>query len=775
VFSVLNAVVLRPLPFANQARVVVLNQSDAGRAKTAMSILDVDDFRARMKTVSDIAAIGEGNGTVRFGGKPHTVDGLNVMPQYFGILGMRPRIGRFLNAADSRPGVHSVVISDEFWRKYYAASPDALGRAVSFDGMVMQSGVSYTIVGVLPPGILLPDGRGSLQRFDYVAALPETTPERERGSRDLGAIALLQPGMSVPAATAESHAVAKTLQHLHPSDDATLDMSVQPLAADVVGPLASQLWTVFAAVIGILLIACANVANLIAARWSVRDREFALRRALGASSRRLAGQLLVETGVLAVLGGSVGVALAYGALHALGGTALAAMPRGNEVRLDSMALLYALFVVLATTLLAGMSPMATLAKSDLALVLKSAGRGGDASAGHRLRSVLVIVEVALALALIVVSSLVVRSFMSVTNTPLGIRPDNVSESGFYAFSDARFPSLESRALVQSDLLARLRALPGVDSAALAVTYPLGDVSLHFSLQIFGAKYAPGHEPEAGGDDVSPGYFATLGIPILRGRDFGAGDTMHSTPVAIVNQAFARTYLHGRDPIGARLRVPGWNGTKPAWATVVGVVGNERSSLTAPIDPRFYAPVAQAPPSFISAVIHRKGLGAREAASEMQAVFARVNPLFEAPEVYTVPERIAEATQNSRTAATLLGTLAIMALVLALSGIYGVVSFSVSQRSREFGVRLALGALNRDVLLDVLRQSLMVTVGGLALGLMVAALASLAIASQLTAISPFDPATFAAVIALLLVCSAVAAAIPAMRATRVDPAVALRYE
>ncbi len=768
-FSILNGIVLKPLPYPNASRLIALKMMDQRRATMpAFSVLDVHDVQDRSHTIEATAGIAEDSGTMLVKGVPHNLGGLDVTSRYFAILGSVPEMGRYLDASDGRPGVHSVVISDRLWRTYYRGSPDALGSSLVLDGK------SYQIVGVMPPDLLLPDGR-LLEPYDYIISLPENVPARERGSRDLGAIGLLKKGISVPAASEELRGISADLRRTYPSIDAAFDVRVQPLATQIVGAVAPELWTIFAAVIGILLIACANVANMIAARWSVRDREFALRRALGASGGRLASQLLTETALLAIIGGIAGLALAYGALHWLSGPVLSTLPRSSGITIDAPALAYAVLVVVATTLLAGMSPIAMLAKSDLQLVLKSAGRGGDASASGRIRSALVVIEVALALALVIVSSLVVRSFIDVTNTPLGIQPAGISESGFYPLSEQRFPTLQSRAQAQRTLLERLRALPGIDSAALAVTYPLGDVSLHFDVGIAGRKYALGHEPEAAANDVSPGYFHTLGIPLLRGRDFTGDDSATAPPVAIVNEAFVRAYLHGTNPLGIRLHLPGWNGTKPVDATIVGVVANERFRINAPMEPKFYAPVAQNPPAFISAVVHRTTLDPAGAAREMQGVFTSLNPTSEPPEITTVDERIARATATTRAAATMLSTLAAIALILALSGIYGVVSFAVSQRSREFGVRLALGAAAKDLLADVVRRSLITTAIGLACGLAIASAAALAIAPQLSSASPFDPVTFAAVLLMLLACAAVAALVPAMRATRVDPAVALRYE
>lgn len=771
VFSVLSSVVLRPLPFPTADRVVLVGSLNPLRARlAALSIPDTADLRAQSQTLSDIAAVTGDQVTVLGHGKPHTLGGLAVMPSYFRILGIRTQLGRTLTLADVRPGVASVVISDALWRRDFNADPGAIGKALNFDGSL------YRIVGVMQPGqLLVYPNLPSLESFDYVTTLPVTGPARQRGSRYLVAVASLAPGVTTPQADAELALISKRLQRQYPDLDANLRFTAAPLIGAILGPVGSALWMIFAAVIGILVIACANVANLIGARWSVRDREVALRRALGASSMQIASQLLIETGILALAGGLAGVALAYAALQGLGEQVLRGLPRASDVHVDTLTLLYAMLVVAAAALLAGLSPMLSLLRSDLQLVLKSAGRGGDASTGHRVRSALVILEIALTLAVVIVSALVLRSFSELTHIPLGIRPSGVVVSGIASLSDTEYPTLEARASMERALLERVRALPGVDAAALTVQYPLSDIMLSFDTAVFGVKYPDGEEPNASGNDVSPGYFATMGIPILRGRDFGIGDTLHSTQVAIVSTAFVSQILKGREPLGVRVRIAGWNGTQARWATIVGVVGDRRGRLLAPLLPVLYSPLAQAPADMVSAVAHGSSVDVATLGREMQGAFASAAPLLEPPETFTVADRLALQTRQERVAATLLATLSAIALLLALCGIFGVVSFTVTQRAREFGIRVALGAQLKTIVADVLRRTLVTTAIGIGVGLVLAALAANAIAPQLYVVSPFDPLSFGGVIALLALCAFVAALQPALRATRVDPAVALRYE
>jgi predicted permease len=771
VFSVLNTVVLKPLPYNNSAMLVSVRAADSRRmSPPALSLPDIDDLRAQSHALTEIAGVTADEVTLLRGGRPISLGGLAVMPEYFDLLGIRPQLGRALTVADSRPGVNNYVISDATWRADFGADPSIIDRAVTFDGRTGR------IVGVLAPGQLLVNPRdGSIEPQDYLGALPETLPPRARGARYLSAIARIAPSSSLTEVNAELALVSARLQKLYPRYDSTFSFSVQSLRTTVLGGAAPIVWTVFAAVIGILLIACANVGNMLSARWSVRDREFALRRSLGATSWSVAQLMLIETGILALAGALLGIGLAYAALRGIGGYALATLPRGSAVSIDAATLLYALAIVVVTTLLAALAPFMSLNATDLNSMLKAAGRGGDASARHRSRAALVVLEIALALALVIVSGLMVRSFIELARTPLGIRPSGVVVSDIVSLPDARFPTLQSRAAAQQQLLGRLRALPGVDAAALSVAYPLSDISLNFDTSVLGKNYPQGTEPSAAGNDVSAGYFRALGVALIAGRDISDDDTARAPAVVVVNQAFARTILAGRDPLRAKIRIAGWNGTIAHWASVVGVVADTRLTLAEAPVPQYFVPIAQAPPIFFSAVVHATGLTAATLGRQIQDAFASELPTVAPPQTFTVEDRVALRTARVRMTATLLGLLATVALLIALAGIFGVVSFSVTQRSREFGVRIALGAGTSAILGDVLRRTLATTAIGVASGLAIAALAARAITSQLNSVSPFDPATFATVVVLIFLCAALASLQPALRATRVQPVDALRYE
>jgi putative ABC transport system permease protein len=780
VFSVLERVVLRPLPFANPSSLAVVNFMGPDLQRSgAVSVTDAGDLASRSRTISAIAAAREDSPTLLIGGKPYSLDGLNATPNYLSLLGISPQLGRGFIAADGNPGARNVIISHELWRKRFNADPHVLGTTILLDRQPAR------IIGVLRPHQLLLDPNGSLSSEDFLRAVPwQLGNALDRGNRTAGAWVRLAPGITIAKANAELALVSERLQKLYPKTDAKLTFSLKSLDAAVLGRVSSAIWIFFAAAAGILVIACANVGNLLAARWSSRDRELAVRRALGASSRSIAAQLLIETGLLAAIGAIVGVAIAIAGLRAMAPMIAQAFPRGSTVAIDGWSLFYAVGVVVLATLLSGLSPLLSVQMPDLQTTLKSAGRGGDSSRRNALRAALVVAEIALALALVVTSGLMLRNFVALVNTPLGIRPHGVVVTDATTFGQGGWgfisggaagnsPATRSAGVVlERQLLQRLRALPGVESAALATVYPLGNILMETSTKVVGRSYAPGQAPIAAMSAISPGYFRTLGTPIARGRDFSDSDTPASAPVAIVNETFVARYLTGTEPIGAQLRL-GFNGQTDA--TIVGVVRDQRQTLTDEPRPEFYQPEAQFPDAFGAAVVYAPHVAPATIEHEIQGAFATTMPFEQPPDAYTMGDRVARAAERTRFATVLLGTLAAIALLLALAGIFGVVSFSVSQRLREFGVRIALGATAPTIVAEVLRRSLVTTAAGVALGLALAAFAAHAIAGQLDSLSPFDPITFGVVVALIFVCSMLASLQPAVRATRVEPAEVLRYE
>jgi predicted permease len=769
VFTVLNSVLLKPLPYRDPGRLVVFRYVNT---KTSMrgadlSVPELGDFATQSSTLGDVGGIVRDQATLTGIGKPVELAGLDVTPPVFSALGVQPELGRFFVAADEAHGVRHVVISDRLWRSRFGAAADALEKPLILDG------TTYQIVGVAPPGFTVPmPESGLLSEPDFIEVQPDVAPPNQRGAQYVGTIARLRPGVSLAGANADLTLISRRLQRTYPVE-AGLVYYLRPLDDVVFGDFKAALWTVLGAAIGILIITCANVSNMVLATASSRDREFALRYALGASSRRLGAQLLVETGLLAAIGGIIGVALAYGAIGALR-PALGVFPRAQTIAPDGWTLAYAVAVVAATTILAGFWPMRSIAQSDLSLILKSAGRTGDASGGNSTRSALVVVEISLALALVALSGLMVRSYVAMLRSDIGIGQRGLWVSSQVTLPGARYPTLRDRSVFQQRLLTQLQALPGVDAAALGLNYPLSRIHFAFDVGIVGRRFAPGSEPIASMNAISPTYFNTMGILLLRGRVFGDRDTQTSLPVAVVNQTFERLYAPHGNAIGMQLITAGVDQTSRATRTVIGVVRDTRDSLTEVTRPAYYVPVSQTPIDFF-AVMLRSDLKRGVLTAELADAVKHADPQMAAPSLQSYDDLFAGATAHTRSSGSLLGALAIIAMLLALSGIFGVVSYGVTHRYREFGVRMALGATTRNIVFDVLGRSLAVAALGVAIGLVIAAVGGRAIASQLYQLSPFDPMTFALVIALLLISVLAAAVLPAIRATRVDAAVALRCE
>jgi putative ABC transport system permease protein len=770
VFTVLNAVLLKPLPYRDPGRLVVFREVNLKTSALGadLSVPELRDFGSQGSSLQDVGGVVRDQATLTGTEKPVALEGLDVTPPVFAALGVSPELGRFFTEADEAPGVHHVVISDHLWRSNFGASRQVIGQATVLDG------TTYQIVGVAPIGFAIPKpDSGLLGTPDFIEVQPDVSPPSQRGAQYIGTIARLRSNVTIASANADLERISRRLQRLYPVE-AAMDYYVRPLNDVVFGDFRAALWTVLGAALGILIITCANVANMILSTASSRDREFVVRAALGASSRRLSAQLLTETGLLAAIGGIAGVVLAYVSLAFLR-PALAAFPRAQTIALDGWALAYAVSVVVAATVLAGFWPMRSIMRPNLSTALKAAGRSSDSAASSTARSALVVIEVSLALALVALSGLMLRSYYLMTRSDIGVRESGLWVSSQITLPEFRFPALRDRTAFQERLAAQLETLPGVESASLALNYPLSDIHFGFDFGIVGRHFVPGSEPIASMNAISPNYFSTMGIPMLRGRAFGERDTLQSVPVAIVNEKFERLYAPHGNAIGMQLVTAGADKTGRATRTVVGVVRDTRDSLTMPNRPTYFVPLAQTPIDFFSVVIRSDSLNARTLSAELARATSATDPLIAAPALRSYSDIVAAATAHARSVGSLLGALACIAMLLALSGIFGVVSYSVTQRYREFGVRIALGAAARHIVLDVLGRSLAITGIGIAIGLVIAGIGGRAIASQLYSLSPFDPITFTFVVALLLASAVAAAALPAIRATRVDPAVALRCE
>jgi putative ABC transport system permease protein len=548
-----------------------------------------------------------------------------------------------------------------------------------------------------------------------------------------------------------------------------------PLRDAIVGDSAPVLlWMIFCAVLGVFAIMCANVASLLLTQANARTHELSMRIALGASRTRIMHQLLTESAVLAVLGGVIGVAIANLALREFTIVAQDQIPRLASARIDLPVMLYSTCIVIAAALLAGSAPAWMLASTPALSTIRNASRSGGGR-NRRLQSALVVAEIALALALVTASGLSLRSFYALTHAEIGVRTPGVFLSGAFSFPRQRFPAPDAKNVVIDRLQRRLAAMPGA-AYALALNYPLGDDSITSNVDIAGVANAPGNTPDALFNPITPSYFRVMGIPLLRGRAFTDADSSTGTPVAIVSASFAKYVPKGTSLLGRRLRLNLTNMLRPRlWIRIVGVVGDTRNGPTATVQPVMYVPLSQTSNDWINALVYAPHADARAVRAEITDAFQNADPLSASPVIHTYGDLMADSARSLRFSAALFTVLGAIALALAIAGIFGVVSYAVSQRQAEFGIRMAIGSTRGAIIANVLGGVAALLGAGVAIGLLLAAVAGRAIGTQLYGVQAVDLGTLGAVTAVLILTALLAGALPALRAARVDPARALRYE
>jgi putative ABC transport system permease protein len=774
VFSVLNSVLLQPIPYPNAARLVtirVVNPRMGGSFPDSFSLPDLWDVRTRTTVLQNATAFNEGSPTLTGYGKPAALRSMNVTWRYFDTLGIRPELGAF----PAQPhGAHAldaqIVISDVFWRARFHAAPDIVGRTLTLNGAAAR------IVAVAPPGFESPEPFGiGFYRTDLWRFMPETASPHTRGWRSLYVIALLRPGVSIDAARADVSRVQRQMAAEYPGYDKGSTMQVDSLRSALLGGSASVvLWMIFGAVLGVFLIMCANVASLLLTQTNTRTHELTMRMALGASRASIMKQLLTESGVLAVLGGVVGIAIAYFALHEFVVLAQDRLPRLAGASIDVRVLLYGTAVVIVAALLAGAAPAWLLASSPTLGSVRNASRSG-LDANRRMQSALVVVEIALALMLVTASGLALRSFYALTHADIGVRTTGVLVTDGLGFPAERFRSPGAKRVVLDRLNAHLGRIRGA-AYALAVSYPMSESGISSGMDIAGKKFPVGEGPSAYYNAISPNYFSVLGIELRRGRLFTARDDGTSQPVAIVNEAFSKYFPAGSSPIGRRIRVGLQNVLRSTqWITVVGVVANTRNDPADVPRPEMYLPLPQTNNDWICAVVYAPHTQIPAARAAITNAFANADPLSQPPAVHTYPEVMADSANSTRLSAALFTALGLIALALAIAGIFGVVSYSVSQRIAEFGIRMAIGSTQGAIVANVLRGVAILLAFGVSIGLVLAAIAGGTLSPQLYGVQSVDVAMLAAVAAILAATALFAGALPALRAARVDPATALRYE
>ncbi|HEX5759972.1 MAG TPA: ABC transporter permease [Thermoanaerobaculia bacterium] len=770
IFSVVQGVLLRPLPYTDAERIVAVAENDRLRQteREGVSLPDYLDLRERSGSFTHLAALrGAAVDLARPGAESERIAGAAVTHELFPLLGVRPLLGRTFTAAEDRPGSERVVVlGEELWRQRFAAAPGVLGRALVLDG------APHTIVGVVPAAVAVPSAETELWR-----PLAPDAATAIRGVHDLRVLGKLRPGTSLAAARAETAAIARRLEQEYPDDNLGRGIVLEPLREALFGRVRPALLVLMGAVGLVLLIACVNVANLLLARAADRGREVAIRAALGAGRWRLARQFLAEALLLAALAGAGGLLLAWLALGPLLALAPQDVPRLAEVRLDARVLAFTAAAALATALVFGLVPLLQSFGRDLQAALKSGG-AATASTGGRarwLRDVLVVAEVAVSTVLVVAAGLLLQSLVRLQRVDPGFAPESVLKfelelpAARYPQSFATYPDWPEIAAFSAGLEERLAVLPGASAVGLANSHPL-DAGWTTRFTVVGRpEVAEGEQEEIRIRAVSRDYFRAAGLALRRGRGFLAADRPGTPLVAVLNEAAVRRYFPGEDPLGREVRIFGTP------RRIVGVVEDERfMGLAAEAAPALYPPLAQFPSPALAVLLRTAGdplalAGAARAAvrdlDRQLAVFA----------AGTLEAELARSLAQPRFNGSLLAAFAALALVLAMVGVYGLLAYAVARRRQEIGVRMALGAGAGQVVRLVVGRGLALTLLGAALGLLGARAAGRLLAGLLYAVPADDPATFAAVPLLLAAAAVLASWVPARRAARVSPTVALRAD
>jgi putative ABC transport system permease protein len=774
IFSVVNAVLINPLPYREPDRLVQFWETNPLKNWTQATVAPANlfDWQEQSQSFTEIAAYmgsdkkGPGLSGLRFdaGGEPERLRGLYVTGNLFSVLGAGAAVGRTLDGEETWEGRDKVVVlSYGLWQRRFGADPKVVGRVITLDG------VGREVVGVMPPGFYFPSKEAELWvpvgwNRKKIAAL--------RRPHFLRAVGRLRPGVSVEQAREEMQALAGRIEAQHPDTNTQMGVGLGPLQEWIVSDVRLPLVVLLAAVAFVLLIACANVANLLLSRAAARAREVAVRRALGAGRWRVMRQHLTESLLLALSGAAAGLLLAAWFKDLLVSFSPDDIPRLNELRLDWRVLVFTLAAALLTTLLTGLTPALQSVQPRLASALKEGGQKGATGQGRRVRGGLVVAEVSIALVLAAGAGLTARSFMRLQEVDPGFDPDktltlrvSLPREGYK--EDARQRAFFERA---EQLIG---GLPGVAATGSTTLLPLKGYRWTGDMTIEG-RPPEDYVREVRHKEITPGYFRAMGLPLLRGRPFDDSDTEKGQPTVVVNEALARRYFPGEDPLGKRLKFGKPNEDDP-WETIVGVVGDEKQdSLSAEVRPEAFHSHLQTAQDEMTLVVRAEG-DPRSLAGPAREQLRALDPSVPVYDVKTMRDVVYESLARERFVMLLMGLFAALALALAAVGIYGVVSYATAQRTHEIGLRMALGAQAGDVLRLMIGQGLAPVLTGVGLGLLAALGLTRLMSSLLYGVSATDPLTFAAVALLLTAVSLLACYIPARRATRVDPLTALRYD
>ncbi len=778
IFSVVNGVLLRPLAFKDPARLVRVwhvppPASFPGMTTFSVSAANYADWENQNHVFDGMAIYSYHGFTVTGGDKPEQIDASAVSSGFFSTLGVQPMLGRALSPDENQVGhSHVVVLSYRFWQERFGSNPGIVGHDINLDGQ------GYLVAGVMPASFRFPD---FAQMWTPMAW---TDKERAvRGEHHYVVIARLKPGVELKQAQAEMNTISERLQQLYPADDKGWGATVLPLHDDLVSDVRPALLVLLGAVAFVLLIACANVANLALAKTFSRQKEIAIRTALGASWPRVLRQMITETVLLALAGGALGLSCAHFGVRLIVAFLADKLPRATApIALDTQVLVFTAVISVVSGIVAGVLPALRLTRGDINQALKQGlGRTDADSSGHRTRGILVVSEVALSLVLLVGAGLMIRSFQKLQGVNPGFDSQNVLTMNAMV-SSAKFPLPAQEASFFERVLQNVRALPGVESAGVADDIPFDNQGSHQPIAIEGRPLVPmSEQPEVDVRLISAGYISSLHIPVLRGRDFSDRDIAGRTAVILISESMARQFWPGEDPLGKRLTMTFF---PDAVREVVGVVGDVKldsldqtrpnATLYFPLD-QVSGPSTNGWNSFPMTLVVRSSSGSAGMVSAVSNALHAVDPDVPLRDILTMDDLVANSISQQRFNMMLLGGFATLALLLAAVGIYSVLSYSVKQSAREIGIRLALGARLGDVLRGVVFEGMKPTLLGVAVGAAGALALGRVLSSLIYEVRPTDPLTFLAVTVLLAGVALLACVIPAYRATKVDPMVALRYE